>query len=466
MIKYIFLIIIAFSSLTAIPFTENLMVNGHSVYLTKSAGETQEWKIRLIQEAKLSLEISAGYCMGTVFEELLDAIGIKLQTNSQIRVYLMGVQMAGCPFTASNHKKIANLLDQFPDRFSFLMTEDSELTNQENKVYISENHTKLMIVDEKYLLLGGTNLADCFSTADISKYPVSDTAAGKLMQLAACDMDVIISGPIAQKIRHEYFKLFAFFETGQKLEVFHGEYNPEPTYYLSVENEGRAHIVCFEDNPETARNASVFGAISGPRFGQHTIGNMYEYIIDQAAASIDIGNMYFFPRESIYNALLNAVNRDVAVTLVTNGPHDDFIATNSLRFFYGYMNRKNYFPLMCGAHFSIWDCFKGKEAEKKSTQVFELNISGVLLHKKVMTVDHLYSIIGSYNLGMKSEDAAFEVAVIIESPEIAMQLKNVLIKDQIFSTPISFNQALGWYFDPYYLILNELERKFFDGIIL
>lgn len=83
-----------------------------------------------------------------------------------------------------------------------------------------------------------------------------------------------------------------------------------------------------------------------------------------------------------------------------------------------------------------------------------------------MTIDDRYTIIGSYNLGMKSEDASHELAVLIESRQSALQMKELLIKDQANSKEVSFSQALGWYFNPYFMIVETFERKMLDGILM
>ena len=60
----------------------------------------------------------------------------------------------------------------------------------------------------------------------------------------------------------------------------------------------------------------------------------------------------------------------------------------------------------------------------------------------------------------------YEVVVIIQSPEIAIQMKQVLLNDQEHSEKISFIRAVGWYFNPYYNITQLFEKIFMDGIML
>ena len=465
------LIIIAtfalFSSFPAFAssFNESLMVEGHSSYLTKNPDETNEWKLKLIREANTSIEMSTGYCKGKVFENLIDAVSLQLNSNPSIKIHLLMFQLLDF-VSEENHTALNRLQKQYPDRFNFAITFETRLINNEGKPFFSEDHTKLIIIDEKYFLLGGTNLIDHLSTSDVNKSPPDDSIPSYFLPRAANDMDVIGSGPMAKKLRKEFFELFAFHKAGESFEQKKGEFVPAHTEYFAVEEEEKTYIAEFEENPETIHNVKMFGVIAGPRIRLHAIGNIYEYLIDKARLSIDIGNMYFFPRESIYNALLNAANRKVALNIITNGAHDELSVSNSTRHLYGHINRMNYFPAMAGKHFKIWEMFSAKNTVPKNTSIYELDLSGVLYHKKVMAVDHRYAIVGSYNLGMKSEEAAFEVVVVIDSPMTAKQLETILNKDKNNSIQISYSQAMAWYFNPFYNAADLLEKRYCDGIIL
>lgn len=461
----LFFVISSTTPLLSHPFSKDLMEGGHSVYLTKDSGETQEWKIRLIQEAKLSLEISTGFCLGAVFEHLLDTVHEKLMENSEIKINLLLFQ-ALTFITAEHIQFLETLQSQYSDRFTYCITKASGLMQQGEKIYVTESHTKLMIVDEKYVLLGGTNLVDQLSTTDVNKYPRQDTLGSDFLPGAASDMDAVVRGPVAKKLRKEYYQMVTLFKSGESLDENKGEFQSSDTGFFPIPETGRTEIALFDANPETTHGARVFGVITGPRMQLHTIGNIYEDLIKNAQISIDIGNMYFFPRASIFDALLNAVNRDVHVSLVTNGVHNETSLSNSTKSTYGHLNRLNYFPLMSGKTFRFWELFSAKDAKQKNVAIHELNLVDVLYHKKVMTVDDRYSVIGSYNLGIKSEDADYEVAVVIESPQTAIQMKDILINDKYNSSTIPYNQALGWYFNPYYNAVESFEKKFLDGTFL
>lgn len=464
-----FAFLIAFSllisSLSALPFKENLMTEGHSVYLTKNPDETNEWKFKLVKEANASIEMSTGYSKGKVFENLLTTISEQLYYNPTIKIHLLVFQILDF-VSKENHQELNGIRAQYPDRFDYCVTYETELINNEGKAYISEDHTKLIIIDEKYFLLGGTNLVDQLSTNDVNKAPPDGSLPSYFLPRASNDMDLVGSGPTAQKLRKEFFELFAFHKAKEPWEQKKGEFKASKTAYFPIDEEEKAYLFAFEEHPETVRNVKMYGVISGPRMRLHTIGNIYEYLINHSKTSIQIGNMYFFPRESIYDALLQAVNRDVSLSVVTNGAHDELSVSNSTRQLYGHINRMNYFPAMAGRHFSIWEMFSAKSSTPKNTSIYELDCSGVLYHKKVMSIDHRYMIIGSYNLGMKSEEAAFEVAVVLDSAAATKKLEAILKNDRSLSKQISYSQAMAWYFNPYYNMADLIEKRYFDGILL
>lgn len=260
--------------------------------------------------------------------------------------------------------------------------------------------------------------------------------------------------------------MFALFESGESIKNSEGEFHPSELHFFPVDEGAKTVIPEFDEHPDTIHQAKVYGVITGPRMRLHAIGDIYEHLIQKAQYSIAIGNMYFFPRQSIFESILQAVNRSVDFTLVTNPSHEAFGLCNSTRDFYTHLNRLNYFPLMAGKHFNFWELSEALDVEANKASIYELDTDEILYHKKIMTVDHLYSVIGSYNLGMKSEDADYEVAVIIESPEIAAQMETILHEDQARSKNISMTQSRGWYFNPFYNIAESFEKKFLDGIIL
>jgi phosphatidylserine/phosphatidylglycerophosphate/cardiolipin synthase-like enzyme len=279
-------------------------------------------------------------------------------------------------------------------------------------------------------------------------------------------MDIVASGPMVQKLRKEFFNIYAMYKSDASLKGNQGPYTPESTAYFEVPEEEKAHIALLDTHPELCRDVKLYGLFTGPRIALHTVGNIYTHLIDKAQQHIELAHMYFFPIDLIYDAFLNASNRNVSISLVTNGINEEAALVNSTRGLYGYMNRLNYLPLMAGRVFGFLEFIAAKRADCKACSIYEYDRQYVLYHKKVMVVDHRFCVIGSYNLGKKSENADYEVTVVMDSLAVARQMEAVLTIDKTLSRGISFTQALRWYFNPLYRVIKGVEKTLLDGIVL
>ena len=95
---------------------------------------------------------------------------------------------------------------------------------------------------------------------------------------------------------------------------------------------------------------------------------------------------------------------------------------------------------------------------------FEYDVKDILYHKKVMVVDRRYTIIGSYNLGIRSDMSDYELVFLIDSEEVAETALKVLRRDLILSREVSPELARSWYFDPVTAYIAGTQRQF-HGLI-
>lgn len=197
--------------------------------------------------------------------------------------------------------------------------------------------------------------------------------------------------------------------------------------------------------------------IGGPHQSPNAITKEYVRLINEAKEEIIIANLYFCPVDDVYNALMGAVNRGVKLTVLTNGISD---YSPQYTKYFCWANRINYAPLLYGKKFSMWDSRYATNAELKKVRFFEYHVKDILLHKKMMVIDGRYSVIGSYNLGYRSDIGEYEMIVIFDAQEIANDLKKVHEKDLSYSIEISPKEISGWYFDPLKQALANIQRKF------
>ncbi len=184
--------------------------------------------------------------------------------------------------------------------------------------------------------------------------------------------------------------------------------------------------------------------LSGPCHEPNLITQEYERLCNDAKEEIVVGNFYFNPVSYLFDALKNAAQRGVRVTLISNGIWERcaYIAT-----LFGWANRVNYVPLFYGRDFSFWE-FGMLPSQPLNVEIFEFQVANILYHKKVMVVDKRKTLIGSYNLNAKSDYGDYELVLVIDSPQIASQTLKVLNEDKSLSQKITTEDAIFWYFDP------------------
>lgn len=71
--------------------------------------------------------------------------------------------------------------------------------------------------------------------------------------------------------------------------------------------------------------------------------------------------------------------------------------------------------------------------------------NGSLLHEKLVIIDERYVICGSSNFNYRSLHISSEITLVIDSPELAMQLKEHYLEIQDYSNQVSYEQASKWH---------------------
>src|SRR5207253_2402027 len=119
------------------------------------------------------------------------------------------------------------------------------------------------------------------------------------------------------------------------------EYFKDKTHYFSLIDQ--AHVERFDtsERRRTIYPSQIKKIVGGPHQEINEITNAYVRLINEAQNEIIIGNLYFSPVDSVFKALLDAINRGVKLTVLTNGVSD--IAPEYTKFFC-WANRMTYVP--------------------------------------------------------------------------------------------------------------------------
>lgn len=430
----------------------------NTIIIPENGLEMFHWDLDFVKEAQESIDISAVFLGGDIATELLDALDLRLTQVSTLQVYLLTSPYLLEPKDWDYLKK---LQDKYRERFQV------ELATTVTMIYPDlsaiDNHIKMFIVDEKYFSTGGTNLdyPQCSEGTITPEKKTKDKIYPLCESLPAGmrDQDIVGRGPMAKQLREVFFKIYALWEDFNRTGVL--KRDPEEfknkTHYYPVTKKG--HVARFENSQEHIElNPQQMRLIcSGPYQTQNAITTAYVRLIHEAKEEIAIGNLYFNPREPIFNALLDAVNRGVKLTVITNG-----ISEISPKYaeFYCWANRMQYVPLFYGKTFTFWDAPTLEQKPIKNTRIFEYHVRDMLYHKKVMMIDGKKAIVGSYNLGTRSDLGDYEMVCEIDSPQVTQALFKIYARDVAHSRQISPKEARDWYFDPLKSTLAELQKRF------
>ena len=440
------------------------LIGGYQVYaqesnrilVTDNGLEMFHWDLDFIRAAQESVEISAPFMGGEIARELLSTLESRLEQVSRLKVYILTTPTL---LEKEDWAMIEQIHKRFPDRF--YLEHASTVVIVWPTVTGIDNHVKTCIVDEKYFSAGGTNLDETQCSEgtwtppkNLNKVPFLSNNLPAAMR----DQDIVGTGPLARDLRHAFFTMYAMWEnynkTGLLIKDPQKFKEKNPYYPVSTQS----YVAHFESSPNlrTLQSDQIKIFIGGPHQNQNAISAEYLRLIQEAREEIIISNLYFCPIDSIFNALLDAVNRGVKLTVITNGVGD--VAPLYTQFFC-WANRMSYVPAFYGSSFRFWDAWSMASKPIKNTRIYEYHVKDVLLHKKVMVVDGKVSLVGSYNLGIRSDMGDYEMVIRMDSPEIALDLKRVQEKDVRHSREISSEEACEWYFDPVKASLGEMQKR-------
>ena len=232
------------------------------------------------------------------------------------------------------------------------------------------NHRKIYLFDNQILLTGGMNISSDYLTSDDNHQT----------NLQWKDLLLKITGPTA--LHHQYI------------------FNEDWIYSTKKDLKKLTHQP-IQKHTNLNANASIQVIPSGPDIEKDVLFEAMLQSIYAAKTSIDIVSPYFIPDNSLMNAFLVAIKRGVKVNLITPQNSDHLIFD---------LGRSSYM----------------RELHENGGKIY-LDQS-VMLHAKLMIVDHECAIIGSANLDYRSMFINHEIVNFIYSEQIINQMKTWIEK--------------------------------------
>ncbi len=236
-------------------------------------------------------------------------------------------------------------------------------------------HRKLLIVDSRIGFIGGAGIADCWM------YPTSRAPAWR-------DTMFRVEGEQVAGLISTFCE--NWLETS-------GEILSGPRQF---------------DLQATPGGSESFVVSSTPRGGGTQARILFQALINSAKESIRITTPYFLPDRSARRALAEAVERrGVKVQILTAGPHIDHPIVRTLS------RQSSRHLLRAGA------------------VIFEYQPS--MIHAKVMTVDGLWSVVGSTNFDHRSFALNDEVNMAVLDRDLAGVIERDFEEDLAQSLPLT-----------------------------
>lgn len=223
-------------------------------------------------------------------------------------------------------------------------------------------HHKVMVFDNKYGLVSGSNIADRYN--DLPNQP------------AWYDMALLIEGDAAVELYDICLKIWGKDTTKRNVlrkklvDLFN---------YISKEDAVGVRVL---QNDWVRRKLEIYFA--------------YQKLFKQSKKSITIVCSYFLPGISLRNRLSNAVKRGVEVKVVLSNVSDVSFTKHAERYLYNWMFRNG-------------------------IQVYEYLPS--VLHAKYAVVDDELVSLGSYNINDLSAQASVELNLLVKDYDVTQELK-------------------------------------------
>lgn len=376
-------------------------------FATRDGINSHAWKLQLIQMAEHSIFISGCYCGGRAFDEALHQIQERMGFFPELKTSILSSEIF---ITQKNRDRIEALRREFGPRFECILTPEvfPFLSPTTDTLTLTTQHTKALIIDGgAAFMVGGSGMVTSWSeqrgTEPAAQLESHGFAFDHLLTMNAYrDMDFVFQSPIngvGRRLNVEMSKLFQRFG-GAPLRL---EFEPVALHHLTLTAPiEHLNLACYASGPEAPNE----------QFLEEMIAQ-----VERAKECIEIGHLYFHPPPRLLQALIDASNRGVKISLITNRWGDKSPGSHGI---HAELTRYNALSL-----------FEGRE--KEYVEVFEYDVPFTSYHKKVMIFDRKTTLLGSANIGMKSlASHDYEINIKVNSREFAQAVHESLEEDKAY----------------------------------
>jgi len=367
--------------------------------VSNNAAKSFEWKKNLIESAQSSIELSANFAGGKPFRDVLNLIVHRMSLKPDLKAHLM----LSRDLLEPEDIQLLDTIKKSNPNFVYIVTDRIYTTVPE--MLSEENHVKLLVVDGKYFVMGGTGINKQMTREIVPKENnTTQSRDSKFIDKAFRDTDVIGYGQVAQTMRNQFFNLYRIWENRM-------EGNSSNRYFES-KGDFRIHetFSCpkFHKEKGVLKGCAMKYIVNGPEHRKkNQISSEIAELTKNAQLEVRLANLLFNPDSLVKKALVQCKKNGVPIKGYFNGTGKN---SSSSHYVYALPNRYNYNLL---------------------TEVFEYGVKDQLYHKKVITIDDRYSVVGSFNLGVKSALCDYESVVVIDDPRVTKLMNEALDVDAL-----------------------------------
>jgi cardiolipin synthase len=237
----------------------------------------------------------------------------------------------------------------------------------------NRDHRKILVVDGSIAIVGGVNLSQTYQSkprfSGSRKYSPKKDVVKNDSDKHWRDTDLLIKGPAVAELQKLFLKHW-----DQSIEINQEKFFPK------LENQGNEFV-------------RVIG--SSPQDDKFYFYNTLIAAIDNSSNKIIMNSAYFVPTEVQKNSLVEAVKRGAKVDLMLPGVSDSSLSLNVQRSYY-------------------------EDLLEDGLSIYEIDAQ--ILHAKTISIDGVWSAIGSSNFDYRSATLNEEVDVIVLGHNTAKQL--------------------------------------------
>lgn len=252
------------------------------------------------------------------------------------------------------------------------------------RMFNRRNHRKITVVDDHIAYFGGMNIIDQSGIETVADAKARDLPASSGWR----DVHVRLTGPAQRQVAEAFERLW------QRIHDRHRR--RWPPWQISAMLATESDAIFFFD--------------SRPRMYIRRPSRVLVPLLRRARHTITLSMAYFIPVGDVLKELLRARRRGVTVRVILPGESDVPVVQWASRYLYERLLRR------------------GIRIYERKDQ---------MLHSKVMTIDGLWSVIGSCNLDPRSMRLNLEFMAVIRSAELASAITAICAYEQRHSQPVN-----------------------------